>query len=137
MAPDRSEALALWRYHLIAEALSPRLGSRERGLIVRRIAGEEHAGPDGEPRVVGRNTLDRWIRAGWVDSFRRFQPAGGHYSWWSQRFGVRAKNIGWRIDYVLTSPNVAPFLEDAWITPHVAGSDHCPCGVDLDPAVVG
>jgi putative transposase len=63
MAPDRSEVLALWRYHLIAEALSPRLGARERGLIVRRIAGEEHAGPDGEPRVVSRNTLDRWIRA--------------------------------------------------------------------------
>jgi len=86
---------------------------------------------------VEREELDRWLRAGWVDSFRRFQPAGGHYSWWSQRFGVRAKNIGWRIDYVLTSPNVAPFLKDAWITPHVTGSDHCPCGVDLDPAVVG
>jgi putative transposase len=63
MTPDQAEALALWRYHLIAEALGPRLGSRERGLVVRRIAGEEHAGPDGEPRVVSRNTLDRWIRA--------------------------------------------------------------------------
>ena len=63
MAHDRSEALALWRYHLVAEALGPRLGARERGLVVRRIAGEEHTGPDGEPRVVSRNTLDRWIRA--------------------------------------------------------------------------
>lgn len=63
MTHDRSEALALWRYHLVAEALSPRLGARERGLVVRRIAGEEHAGPDGEPRIVSRNTLDRWIRA--------------------------------------------------------------------------
>jgi putative transposase len=63
MTHDKAEALALWRYHLVAEALGPRLGSRERGLIVRRIAGEEHAGPDGEPTLVSRNTIDRWIRA--------------------------------------------------------------------------
>jgi len=85
---------------------------------------------------VERAELDRWIRAGWVDSFRQFQPAPGHYSWWSQRFGVRAKNIGWRLDYVLTSPNVVPFLKDAWLAPHVVGSDHCPGGVDLDAAVL-
>jgi putative transposase len=53
----------LWRYHLIAETLDRRIGSRERGLIVRRLAGEEHVGPDGELRTVSRNTLDRWIRA--------------------------------------------------------------------------
>jgi hypothetical protein len=67
MAPDRQEALALWRYHLIAEALSPRLGCKERGIIVRRIAGQEHVGPDGEPRSVSRNTLDRWASR-WVKS---------------------------------------------------------------------
>lgn len=73
MTHDRSEALALWRYHLVAEALSPRLGARERGLVVRRIAGLEHHGPDGEPRVVSRNTLDRWIRA-----YRQHGLAGLH-----------------------------------------------------------
>jgi putative transposase len=73
MTHDKAEALALWRYHLVAEALSPRLGARERGHIVRRIAGEEHTGPDGEPRVVSRNTLDRWIRA-----YRQHGLAGLH-----------------------------------------------------------
>lgn len=63
MAADPAEARALWRYHLIAEALDPRLGGRERGSIVRRIAGDEHTSPDGEPRQVSRNTLDRWIRS--------------------------------------------------------------------------
>ena len=62
MARDPAEALALWRYHLIAEALDPRLGGRERGLLVRRIATDEHVTPAGEPRAVSRNTLDRWIR---------------------------------------------------------------------------
>src|SRR3990172_901312 len=63
MARDPAEALALWRYHLIAEALDPRLGGRERGLLVRRFATDEHVTPAGEPRQVSRNTLDRWIRA--------------------------------------------------------------------------
>lgn len=61
MARDPAEALALWRYHLIAEALDPKLGGRERGQMVRQIAGE-HATPAGEIRAVSRNTLDRWIR---------------------------------------------------------------------------
>jgi len=33
MAPDPAEELALWRYHLITEALHRQLGSRERGVI--------------------------------------------------------------------------------------------------------
>jgi exodeoxyribonuclease-3 len=79
--------------------------------------------------------LDRWIAGGWVDTFRRYEPGPGHYSWWSQRFGVREKNIGWRIDYVLTSPSCERFLRAGFIQPEVKGSDHCPIGVDLDPAI--
>ena len=82
-----------------------------------------------------REEFDRWIEAGWTDTFRHFEKGPGHYSWWSQRFGVRARNIGWRIDYLLASPAAMPFLRTAFIHPHVTGSDHCPVGVDLDPAV--
>lgn len=81
--------------------------------------------------------LDRWIDAGWIDTFRAFEDGPGHYSWWSQRFGVRAKNIGWRIDYVLASPSAMPFVRNAFIEPDTQGSDHCPIGVDLDPAIFG
>lgn len=81
--------------------------------------------------------LDRWIAAGWIDTFRTFEPGPGHYSWWSQRFGVRAKNIGWRIDYVLASPSAMDYVRSAFIEPHVMGSDHCPIGVELDPAIFG
>jgi len=79
--------------------------------------------------------LQDWIDAGWVDTFRRFEPGPDHYSWWSQRFGVREKNIGWRIDYVLASPSAMPFVRDAFIEPDTLGSDHCPIGVDLDPGI--
>lgn len=86
---------------------------------------------------VERAELDRWIGAGWIDTFRRTESGPGHYSWWSQRFGVRAKNIGWRLDYVLASKNAAEFLGAGFIHPHVTGSDHCPVGVDVDDAIVG
>jgi exodeoxyribonuclease-3 len=84
-----------------------------------------------------RAELDRWIDAGWVDTFRRHHPGPGHYSWWSQRSGVRERNVGWRLDYVLASPGAAPYVEGAFIHGHVPGSDHCPVGVDVDDAILG
>ncbi|MCA9531647.1 MAG: exodeoxyribonuclease III [Myxococcales bacterium] len=83
-----------------------------------------------------RAELDRWIDAGWIDTFRHFEPAGEHYTWWSQRGGVRERNVGWRIDYALASPGAARHLRAAAIHPDVFGSDHCPIRVDLDPAVL-
>ncbi len=80
-ARDPAEALALWRYHLIAPALDPKLGGRERGEMVRQIAGE-HPSPSGEPREVSRNTLDRWIRRYRADGLAglRDRPRSDHGS---------------------------------------------------------
>ncbi len=86
---------------------------------------------------VERRELGRWLGAGWVDTFRRFEPGPGHYSWWSQRAGVRARNVGWRIDYVLASPEAMRFVRGAFIQPEVRGSDHAPVGVDVDEAIFG
>ncbi len=83
-----------------------------------------------------REEITRWLKAGWVDTFRHLHPDTVKYSWWSQRFGVREKNVGWRNDLVLASPGALPFLADAFIHDHVQGSDHCPIGIDLDPAVM-
>lgn len=83
-----------------------------------------------------REELLRWLGRGWVDSFRAFEPGEGHYSWWSQRYGVREKNIGWRIDLALVSPGAAPFLRGAKIHASVKGSDHAPIEVELDDAVL-
>ena len=88
-------------------------------------------------RPEEREELSRWLAAGWVDTFRHFQPAGGHYSWWSQRGGARERNVGWRIDYVLASPGAMPFVRAAAIHPDVHGSDHCPVSVTMDPKVLG
>jgi exodeoxyribonuclease-3 len=85
-----------------------------------------------------REELDRWLRAGWVDTFRAFHPeAPGHYTWWSQRAGCRERNVGWRIDYVLASPAAMRHVRRAFHQPRVRGSDHCPVGVEVDPAIFG
>ena len=86
---------------------------------------------------IERDELDRWLREGWVDTFRAFDSSPGRYSWWSSRFGVREKNIGWRIDLVLGSAAVMPFVKGAFIQADVQGSDHAPIGVDVDDAVCG
>jgi len=84
-----------------------------------------------------RAEIDRWIDLGWTDTFRAFETRGEHYSWWSQRFGMRAKNVGWRIDMVLASPAAMRFVRGGFIWPDVQGSDHCPVGVDVDPKILG
>jgi exodeoxyribonuclease-3 len=79
-----------------------------------------------------RAGFDRILEAGFVDSFREFESGGGHYTWWSNRKGVRERNIGWRIDYFLVSAQLRPRLAAAAIHPEVMGSDHCPVSVTLD-----
>ncbi len=71
------------------------------------------------------------LKAGFVDTFREFEKAGGHYSWWSPMSGARSRNIGWRIDYFLISAALRPRLKSAFIRPEVLGSDHCPVGIEL------
>jgi putative transposase len=60
---ERALEVGLFRYALIREAADLSLSGRERGRMVRALAGREHVGPDGRPIVVGRSTLDDWIRA--------------------------------------------------------------------------
>ncbi|MDO9693750.1 MAG: exodeoxyribonuclease III [Candidatus Latescibacteria bacterium] len=76
-----------------------------------------------------RAGFDALIRAGFVDTFREFEPGGGHYTWWTWRVDARARNIGWRIDYALVSASLRPRLTSASILNDIHGSDHCP--VDL------
>ena len=79
-----------------------------------------------------RAEMQRWIDAGWSDTFRRrHKGEPGHYTWWRQWGNARADNVGWRIDYVLASPSAERRVEDAFIWPDATGSDHCPVGVDI------
>jgi exodeoxyribonuclease-3 len=76
--------------------------------------------------------FSRFLDAGLVDTFRHFHPDTIAYSWWSFRAGARARNVGWRIDYVLTSKALVGKVKQAFILPDITGSDHCPVGIEID-----
>lgn len=74
-----------------------------------------------------RAWVDRVLDNGWIDIFRTRHPGEpGHYTWWSNRRGVRERNIGWRIDYFFVSPDLADRVVAARHHTDVFGSDHCP-----------
>lgn len=78
-----------------------------------------------------RAGFSAFIKAGFIDTFREFETGGGHYSWWSQMTGARARNIGWRLDYFLVSATLRPRLKSAFIRSQIPGSDHCPVGIEI------
>ena len=80
-----------------------------------------------------RACFTKLVESGMVDTFRHFYPdLEGAYSWWSYMGGARAKNVGWRIDYFVTSESLKDRLVDAKIHPDIMGSDHCPVELDIE-----
>lgn len=74
-----------------------------------------------------RRQMTTLLKAGFADTFRHLHPTQeGIYSWWSYRFHAREKNVGWRIDYFLTSQRLLPQVSEANILTDIMGSDHCP-----------
>jgi exodeoxyribonuclease-3 len=78
-----------------------------------------------------RSWMDEFVAAGYVDTFREFEKGPGHYTWWSNRPGVREKNIGWRLDYFFINSEGADRLSGSQIHSSVMGSDHCPVVLTL------
>jgi exodeoxyribonuclease III len=78
-----------------------------------------------------RQGFQNFVEAGFIDTLRLFKQGNGHYSWWSHFAQARARNIGWRIDYVLVSPQLRSAVKAADIHAEVMGSDHCPVSITL------
>lgn len=78
-----------------------------------------------------RAWLDGFEAKGYVDTFRKFEKSGGHYTWWSNRPGVRERNIGWRLDYFWVNLEFSDRIEAARHQPEVMGSDHCPVVLEV------
>ncbi|MEJ2670479.1 MAG: exodeoxyribonuclease III, partial [Gammaproteobacteria bacterium] len=78
-----------------------------------------------------REGLNALLDSGYDDSFRLFCEEPNQYSWWSYRANARAKNVGWRIDYVCTSQRIRDKIKTAEIHQDVFGSDHCPVSITL------
>ena len=79
-----------------------------------------------------RGGFDAMIKANFADTFRHLYPQEtGHYTWWSHFANARERNVGWRIDYIMSSPALLPLLKSARIHPEVHGSDHCPVSAEF------
>lgn len=79
-----------------------------------------------------RMWLDRFIKSGFIDSFRHFNNQPDQYTWWSYRAGARNNNKGWRIDYLLASQLLQSRIKRAVILPEAKHSDHCPILIEID-----
>ncbi len=80
-----------------------------------------------------RSIFSSFLNDGYLDSFRlEHGDLENQYTWWDMRTFARGRNHGWRIDYVLLSEDLEESMVDAWISPEIMGSDHCPVGVELE-----
>ncbi|MBI4989222.1 MAG: exodeoxyribonuclease III [Rhodocyclales bacterium] len=72
--------------------------------------------------------------AGFADVYRRLHPdaEGEAYTWWSNRGQARAKNVGWRIDYHIATPDLAAAACRATVYKETWFSDHAPLIIDYD-----
>lgn len=79
-----------------------------------------------------RDSFSKLLNIGFIDCFRSLYPdKEGAYTWWSYRKGVRERNIGWRIDYILASNVLKDHIIESTIYNKILGSDHCPIGIDI------
>ena len=80
-----------------------------------------------------RAWLDRLFgEAGLVDAFRALEPRPEQYTWWSNRGQAWAKNVGWRIDYQITTPAIAATATSVAIYKDERFSDHAPLIMDYE-----
>lgn len=79
-----------------------------------------------------RAGFDAILAADFLDTFRLFNDKPEQYTWWTAWGGARARNVGWRIDYVVASKSLGDRITDAAIHPTQMGSDHCPVSISLE-----
>jgi exodeoxyribonuclease-3 len=84
-------------------------------------------------RPEERALLARLLAAGLVDLHRTLHPdEEGLFTWWPPWRNMRARNLGWRIDYLLASAALAAKARACEAFRQVGTSDHAPVVLVLD-----
>jgi exodeoxyribonuclease-3 len=84
------------------------------------------------PRAIGqlpeeRAIIERVLGRGLVDVGRALDPDNdGLFTWWAPWRNMRARNIGWRLDYVMASGSLASRAVACYVQKEVGTSDHAP-----------
>lgn len=79
-----------------------------------------------------REWMDKVLDLGYLDAFREVCDESHQYTWWSFRGQARANNVGWRIDYHITTPHLKNKIVSAEIYPTPLYSDHAPLLIKYD-----
>ena len=85
-----------------------------------------------KPRATGqrpeeRALIDRILTRGLVDVHRQLDPDNADlFTWWAPWRDLRARNIGWRLDYVFASQTLAARATSCMVHREVGTSDHGP-----------
>ncbi|TFY71284.1 hypothetical protein EVG20_g1729 [Dentipellis fragilis] len=67
-----------------------------------------------------------------IDIVRKHWPGRkGMYTCWNTKISARETNYGTRVDYILITPGLLPWVKHGDIDPSIKGSDHCPIYIDL------
>ena len=91
-----------------------------------------------KPRAIGqlpeeRALLERIISHGLVDTGRALEPENDQlFTWWAPWRNLRARNIGWRLDYVLASASVFGGVRSCVVQKEFGTSDHGPVIATFD-----
>lgn len=102
--------------HFLPDLANPKTNQKSAGFTP-----EERAG------------MDDLLAAGFVDTFRHlYAERTGAYTYWTYLAKARLRNVGWRLDYFLTSERLAEKVVDNVICSNVMGSDHCPITLFLN-----
>jgi exodeoxyribonuclease III len=78
-----------------------------------------------------RAGLGEFFECGLVDSFRHLHEDLVKYSYWDMVTRARERNVGWRLDYFIVSPDLQDKIVSADIHDDILGSDHCPISLTL------
>jgi exodeoxyribonuclease-3 len=70
--------------------------------------------------------------AHFVDAFRETNQEAEQYTWWSNRGQAYVKNVGWRIDYHITTGALRGRVKRAEIYKEQRFSDHAPLLIDYE-----
>jgi exodeoxyribonuclease-3 len=83
-----------------------------------------------------RACWQRLLAQGWTDSIRKLHPGEKIFTFWDYFRQHWERNGGLRIDHLLLSGELAPFLVsagvDRWVRGEPKASDHAPAWVELD-----
>jgi exodeoxyribonuclease-3 len=94
-----------------------------------------------KPRAIGqlpeeRALLERIISRGLVDTQRALDPENADlFTWWAPWRNMKARNIGWRLDYVLVSTPLAAHATSCVVQREFGTSDHGPVVAEFSARV--